>query len=61
MTTALPYTDWQFWAVTAAAAAAGVWLLRGIIPIPWLSRRRRQSRQSHKATLTLGGRPVGRK
>lgn len=50
MTIALtfPANDWQFWAVTACALAAGLYLLRGLLP----SRKRRRGREK-KVTLTI--------
>lgn len=51
-----PVHDWQFWVATAAFVAAGAWLLRAVLPVPWLKKRR--SRRGQRATLTVGGRPV---
>lgn len=48
----LPIGDPQFWIVTAIALAAGLWLLRGLLP------GRKQRRSQHRATLTIGGRPI---
>lgn len=48
-----PWHDWQFWVVTALFVAAAWYLLRGIIPIPILSRRAQAKRTEHKATLTI--------
>lgn len=59
--TLLPWNDWQFWIVTAVFVFAVAWLLRGIVPIPLLSRRhRRRRRGEKKATLTISGKPVGK-
>lgn len=55
---AFPVDDWQFWVVTLVALLAALWLLRAVLPIPWLQRRRRARRGQHRATLTVGGRAV---
>lgn len=47
----LPSDDWQFWAVTAAAAMALAFLARGLIPGRW-----RRGRSGTKVTLTVRGR-----
>jgi hypothetical protein len=52
---AFPVNDWQFWVVTALAALAAAWLLRGVLPIPWLIKRRRAKRGRTRVTLTVGG------
>jgi hypothetical protein len=49
-----PVHDWQFWVVTAAFALAGGWMLRGLLPRRW--RRKKGTR----ATLTVGGKAVGK-
>jgi hypothetical protein len=49
----LPLTDWQFWVVTAAVAVALAWLLRGVVPVPGLSKRRRK--RERRVTLTVEG------
>lgn len=51
-----PIHDWQFWATTAIALAAGAWLLRGVLPIPWLKRRRRG--KGKRVNITVGGKSV---
>lgn len=50
----MPVYDWQFWVVTAAAAIAAAWLIRGALPAT--KRRRRQRGQ--RTTLTLHGKVV---
>ncbi len=55
-----PIGDWQFWVVTAAAALAGAWLLRGILRAVLPGRLRRRSGASQRTTLTIGGKPVDR-
>lgn len=52
-----PWRDWQFWATTAAFILAAAWLLRGILPIPILSARRKRARTRRRVRLTIGGRP----
>jgi hypothetical protein len=57
----LPIHDWQFWVATGIFLFAAAWLLRGVVPIPFLSRRaRRRKRGERRATLTVGGKPVDR-
>jgi hypothetical protein len=51
----LPYDNWQFWAVTALFVLAGVWLLRGVIPVPVLSARHRRRKRERRVNLTVGG------
>lgn len=52
---AFPIHDWQFWVVTAIALAAAVWLLKGFIPVPWLSRRLKARKQTKSVALTIEG------
>lgn len=52
---AFPVDDWQFWVATAVFLACVVWILRSL-PIPFIGKKRRRTRQ--KATLTVGGKPV---
>ncbi len=55
----MPWHDWQFWVVTAAAIAAGAWLARGA----WrkLSPRGRARANERRATLTVSAKgPAGR-
>ena len=54
----LPVGDWQFWAVTTLAAVALAWMLRGVLPIPILSRRHRRAKRERRVSLTVGGRTV---
>ncbi len=51
---AFPIGDWQFWIATAIFVIAAIWLLRPILPIPFLKRRRGGGRRQ-KATLTIEG------
>ncbi len=50
----VPIHDWQFWAVTVIAIAAGAFLLRPL----W--RKARGSGKQRRATLTIGGKPIGK-
>jgi hypothetical protein len=51
-----PVYDWQFWAVTGVFVAAMVWVFRGALP----GSAKRRKKRGHRATLTLGGRAVGK-
>ncbi|MEX2218086.1 MAG: hypothetical protein WD749_04940 [Phycisphaerales bacterium] len=53
----LPIDNWQFWAVTALFTVAAAWLLRGIVPVPWLSARHRRRKAQRRVNLTIGGKP----
>lgn len=55
-----PTGDWQFWAVTALALGAAVWMLRGILPIPGLKKRRARRRSERSASLTIKGKAISR-
>ena len=50
-----PTHDWQFWVATGAFLFALAWLLRGVLPIPGLSRRYRRRKSQRRATLTIEG------
>jgi hypothetical protein len=52
----LPYQDWQFWIVTLAVGASFAWLLRAVLPVPFLKRRRARRRGQRRVTLTVDGR-----
>ena len=52
----IPLHDWQFWAVTAIFLLALAWLLRGVVPIPFLSLRHKRRKSRKKVTLTVEGR-----
>jgi hypothetical protein len=54
----LPLGDWQFWLVSAIFLAAAAYLLRGTIPIPYISRRFKERKQQRRVTLTVRGRSV---
>lgn len=49
----MPLYDWQFWVVTAFVVLAAAWLLRGIVPVPFLSRRHRRNRSERRVNLTV--------
>jgi len=51
----LPIDNWQFWAVTALFVLAAAWLLRGVVPVPYLSRRHRRRKTERRVHLTVGG------
>jgi len=51
---AFPVHDWQFWAVTAIMVAAAAYILWQLLP-----RLTGRKGRRHKATLTIGGKPVG--
>jgi hypothetical protein len=50
-----PITDWQFWVVTLVAVAAAAWLFKGVVPIPWLSRRAKAKKQTKRVSITVEG------
>lgn len=56
----LPTHDWQFWVTSALALCAAIYLLSKMVPVPWLSARRKKKRMRTKATLTIGGKAVGK-
>jgi len=49
----LPIGDWQFWATGVLALAALAWLLRGVLPIPWLSARHARRKRTTRVELTI--------
>ena len=54
----LPVGDWQFWVVTGLALAAVLWMLRGVVPVPFLTARYRRKKRERRVNLTVGGRTV---
>jgi hypothetical protein len=54
----MPLSDWQFWLVTLLFLLALAWLLRGVLPIPILSRRYRRKKLQRRVNLTVGGKTV---
>ncbi len=53
-----PVGDWQFWVVTLAAFVAAVWLLAKVLP--WRRVLGKPKRKGTRATLTVGGKAVGK-
>jgi hypothetical protein len=53
-----PLHDWQFWVVTALAAAAAAWLIRGLLR--FILHTRRGKAPPKRATLTIEGKAAGR-
>lgn len=54
----MPVNDWQFWVVTGLALLAAGYLLRNVVPVPFLSRRAKRKKHESRATLTVGGKRV---
>ena len=52
---AFPIGDWQFWIATAIFVFAAAWLLRAVLPIPWLSARLKRKKHERRVTLTVEG------
>lgn len=52
-----PVHDWQFWVATTAFILAAAWLLRGVLPVPWLSAKARAQKKRRRVTLTIEGKP----
>lgn len=52
---AFPIHDWEFWVATAIFLFAAAWLLRGVLPIPWLSSRMKRKKHERRVTLTVEG------
>ncbi|MBY0312881.1 MAG: hypothetical protein K2W85_12490 [Phycisphaerales bacterium] len=52
---AFPIHDWQFWVATGIFLLAVGWLLKGVLPIPFLSRRSKAKKQTKRVSLTIGG------
>jgi hypothetical protein len=50
--------DWQFWVATAVVAFAAAWLLRGVLPVPYLAQRHRRRRHEKRVPLTVSGKSV---
>ena len=55
---AFPVHDWQFWVGTAIFVFAAAWLLRGVLPVPWMSRRQEQKKSRRAVRLTIEGEPL---
>ena len=54
-----PIHDWQFWVVTALAAVAAAWLVRGLLRFI-LNQRKGGKAPPKRTTLTIDGRAVPR-
>ena len=52
----MPWRDVEFWVVTGIFVIAAGYLLRNVLPIPWLSSRARRQKREQKATLTISAR-----
>lgn len=50
--------DWQFWVATTVVAFAAAWLLRGVLPVPYLTKRHLRRRHQKRVTLTVSGKSV---
>ncbi len=55
-----PISDWQFWVVTAVFLLAAAWLLKGVLPIPWLTKRAKRKKQTKSVPLTIDGKAPDR-
>jgi hypothetical protein len=55
-----PVHDWQFWAATAVFVFAAAWLLRGVLPVPVLTRRHERKKHERGVRLTVKGKPVSK-
>lgn len=53
-----PVGDVQFWVVTGVAALALAWLLRNVLPIPFLSKRSKAKKHSKRVSLTIDGKTL---
>lgn len=56
---AFPTHDWEFWVASAIALFAAAWLLRNILPIPFLSARSKRKQRERRVTLTVKGQKPG--
>lgn len=56
MLAAFPVHDPQFWIATVIALFALAFLLRSVLPIPFLSRRSEQRKHQRRVPLTIEGR-----
>ena len=56
----LPVGDWQFWAVSLIALLAAGWLLRNVLPVPYLSRRAKAKQGQKRVSITIGGKAPGK-
>lgn len=52
---AFPTHDWQFWVATGAFVLALAWLLKGVLPIPYLSKRAKAKKTQKRVSITIEG------
>lgn len=52
---AFPIHDWQFWVATGAFVLALAWLLKGVLPIPFLSKRAKAKKTQKRVSITIEG------
>ena len=50
-----PVHDWQFWVATGAFVLALAWLLKGVLPIPFLSKRAKAKKTQKRVSITIEG------
>lgn len=52
---AFPVHDWEFWVASGIALFAAAYLLRAVLPIPFLTARLKRKRRERRVTLTVEG------
>ena len=57
---AFPIGDWQFWVVTGVFLVALGWMLRGVLPVPFFSKRARAKKKIKRVSLTVEGKAPGK-
>ena len=55
LSAAFPVNDWQFWVATGAFVLALAWLLKGVLPIPFLSKRAKAKKTQKRVSITIEG------
>lgn len=55
----MPVHDWQFWVTTLVALMALAYLLRNVVPVPFLSKRAKRKKHERRATLTVSAATAG--
>lgn len=55
LSAAFPIHDWQFWVATGAFVLALAWLLKGVLPIPFLSKRAKAKKTQKRVSITIEG------
>ena len=53
MAWSFPVGDWQFWVASALFLMAAGYLLKGVIPVPWLSARAKRQKAQRRVRLTV--------